>query len=631
MRDFMTNNINLNSEFHDIQRFVNEERLDLALEKAIKVYPYCKNNHIFENTLGVIYYKQKNFAASKKHYVNSIKIKNDYTLALSNLGNQLLDEENIYLALKFHIKTVSLEPKNLIFTQNLYKTVLKFEPSSYNEIWKTALSLLLSNTKYLDSIDVENLKFLSIKHLMLNQEFLKILDFRKTNLKSSELKKLIKDIFQLDLFKLCLKTGVILDIRIEKFVSFLRNQILINYNFFHHNPELLPELEIIAIHCFKTDYVFYENKKETKLIRCLEDEISDLDRSEQKIKPYLTIILSSYRNIFNYDWINKLDEDMFSNTFFKLFYSNQIEEKNNFNSIQSFHKITNETSKLVRNQYEESPYPKWEFAGSVNQKINLNEFLKTLNLSLQDNFLHNRSKNMLIAGCGTGREPICYDKILNDCHITAIDLSRSSLSYAIRMSKELNSSNIKFINGDLLNIDKLKQKFDIVVSSGVLHHMKIPEEGLKKLIEVTKPGGLLKISLYSKLAREHLLDYQKKAKNINCYDLNTIRNYRNDIIIDDNRNNQIFKTSDFYSLHEFRDLIFHKMEHQYDIPSLEKLFLKNKIRFIGFQDVNDLHFKFTEFFKTDKNLYSLHHWNIFEENHPKTFSTMYQMWLQKLD
>ena len=81
----MTNNINLNSEFNAIQRFVNQEKLDLALEKAIKVYPYCKNNHIFENTLGVIYYKKKNFAASKKHYVNSINIKNDYTLALSNL------------------------------------------------------------------------------------------------------------------------------------------------------------------------------------------------------------------------------------------------------------------------------------------------------------------------------------------------------------------------------------------------------------------------------------------------------------------------------------------------------------------------------------------------------------------
>ena len=82
---------------------------------------------------------------------------------------------------------------------------------------------------------------------MLNQDFLKILDFRKTNLKSSELKKLIKNVFQFDLFKLCLKTGVILDVRIEKFVSFLRNQILINYNLFQYNPELLSALEIVTI------------------------------------------------------------------------------------------------------------------------------------------------------------------------------------------------------------------------------------------------------------------------------------------------------------------------------------------------------------------------------------------------
>ena len=62
-----------------------------------------------------------------------------------------------------------------------------------------------------------------------------------------------------------------------------------------------------------------------------------------------------------------------------------------------------------------------------------------------------------------GWEPIYFDKILNDCNITAIDLSKSSLSYAIRMSKEENSSNIKFINGDLLNVEMLKQKFDIVI------------------------------------------------------------------------------------------------------------------------------------------------------------------------
>ena len=165
------------------------------------------------------------------------------------------------------------------------------------------------------------------------------------------------------------KNSVILDVRIEKFVSFLRNQILINYNLFQYNPELLSALEIIAIHCFKTDYVFYENKEETKLIRYLEAKVSKLDRNKQKIKPYLIIILSSYRNIFNYDWINKLDKDMFSNTFFKIFSSNQTEESNILNSIQSFHKITNETSKLVRNQYEASPYPKWEFSGTYLQNL----------------------------------------------------------------------------------------------------------------------------------------------------------------------------------------------------------------------------------------------------------------------
>ena len=62
----------------------------------------------------------------------------------------------------------------------------------------------------------------------------------------------------------------------------------------------------------------------------------------------------------------------------------------------------------------------------------------------------------------------------------------------------------------------------------------------------------------------------------------------------------LLSLSDFYSLSEFRDLIFHKMEHQFNITQLEKIISKYNLRFIGFQNINNLHLKFINFFKTDK-------------------------------
>ena len=45
--------------------------------------------------------------------------------------------------------------------------------------------------------------------------------------------------------------------------------------------------------------------------------------------------------------------------------------------------------------------------------------------------------------------------------------------------------------------------FDIIEVTGVLHHMKDPEEGLAALAKLLRTGGAIKIALYSKRAREY--------------------------------------------------------------------------------------------------------------------------------
>ena len=49
------------------------------------------------------------------------------------------------------------------------------------------------------------------------------------------------------------------------------------------------------------------------------------------------------------------------------------------------------------------------------------------------------------------------------------------------------------------------ERFDLVESSGVLHHMEDPQEGWRILTGLVKPGGLMKIALYSEIARQDVV------------------------------------------------------------------------------------------------------------------------------
>ena len=62
-------------------------------------------------------------------------------------------------------------------------------------------------------------------------------------------------------------------------------------------------------------------------------------------------------------------------------------------------------------------------------------------------------------------------------------------------------SGVTFKQMDLLSTSKMGVIFDIIECSGVLHHMDKPAEGLSTLLQQLKPGGYIKLGLYSEIAR----------------------------------------------------------------------------------------------------------------------------------
>lgn len=59
-------------------------------------------------------------------------------------------------------------------------------------------------------------------------------------------------------------------------------------------------------------------------------------------------------------------------------------------------------------------------------------------------------------------------------------------------------SNAHFIKASLLNMPFENNTFDLVASTGVLHHTADPEKGLAEMVRVLRPGGYLRLGVYGK-------------------------------------------------------------------------------------------------------------------------------------
>ena len=70
------------------------------------------------------------------------------------------------------------------------------------------------------------------------------------------------------------------------------------------------------------------------------------------------------------------------------------------------------------------------------------------------------------------------------------------------------------MQADILDLELINQKFDIIEGSGVLHHRKNPLAGWKVLANCLKPTGLMRIALYSKIARRNIIKTRDEIKKL---------------------------------------------------------------------------------------------------------------------
>jgi SAM-dependent methyltransferase len=295
--------------------------------------------------------------------------------------------------------------------------------------------------------------------------------------------------------------------------------------------------------------------------------------------------------------------------------------------------VTDPVSRAVAAHYEEAPYPRWRRVASVRPRP-LGEVVAGAvgDPGLAARIVVDRP-SILVAGCGTGRHAVLAAARYAGSRVLAVDLSLTSLSYAIARTRELGLPNIEFGRADLLRVGDLGRTFDAVECIGVLHHLDDPESGWAALRRVVRPGGLMKIGLYSRLGRSFLDPVSRivaeRGLGPTAEGIAAVRGFVRGLPAEQPVR-RLTGVPDFYSRGGCRDLFFHEHEVRFDLRHIGRMIDALDLEFLGFESPR-LRVFYRKAFPDEPSGRSLRNWDALERAYPSMFSAMYRFWVRVPD
>jgi 2-polyprenyl-3-methyl-5-hydroxy-6-metoxy-1,4-benzoquinol methylase len=421
-----------------------------------------------------------------------------------------------------------------------------------------------------------------------------------------------------------LKSLHAIDLRFERIMTFFRRFFLSRLDDYD-SALFLPFICALAEHCNLNEYVYSCTQEEQTIIDALDgkwDLSAKLDASAMA----RIALVSCYKDLAqteNADLIEEAGGISQTAAFMHLVestISNPRKAREYYEAIpaisSSNDSVQNVVSSSVAKQYEENPYPRWRHLD--------------IPVLTEKQRSRGRGKKILIAGCGTGYEPLNLAVLYPEAHITAIDLSVPSLAYGKQKAVEFGIKNIEFMQADILQLENLGQQFDLVSCVGVLHHMQDPVEGWRKLLTCLKPDGLMKIALYSEIARESVVLCRNWINEQGFASTpEGIRDFRQAIMDLDDTNplKDIVNWTDFFSMSMCRDLAFHVQEHNVTLPWIKSVLDDLGLSCLSMRISNPLFRKeYLSMYPDDPALTNLDNLHDYEKHNPRTFRDMYQFW-----
>ena len=396
----------------------------------------------------------------------------------------------------------------------------------------------------------------------------------------------------------------------------------------------------VALQCFLNEFVWAVTPEEERAVAVLEQRIVDFCSSANSPTEALVsdvLIYACYRPLWRIPCAAQLRTfpvdawPIAARETLRVALHEPLRERDLAARLDTGAVIRDAVSKAVQTQYEENPYPRW-LAITRGRMQSIEQWIQRWSPGYVAPPELAGALRVLVAGCGTGMDAINTALHLSNAEVIAVDLSRASLAYAMRKAGEYGLDNIQFRHQDILEIGSDGEPYQFINCTGVLHHMADPAAGLERLVRVLLPGGVIKLALYSQLARAPLLE-AREAIRASGFGPRTsdIRSFRQRVFAEGDRGPlaELTGSTDFFSTSECRDLLFHVQETQMTLPGIRDLLRAANLEFLGFElTIAEVEQGFRRE-HPGAALTDLEAWDEYEQRHPHSFRSMYQFWCRK--
>jgi SAM-dependent methyltransferase len=220
-------------------------------------------------------------------------------------------------------------------------------------------------------------------------------------------------------------------------------------------------------------------------------------------------------------------------------------------------------TEVVRRFYEKEPFPGYPPSASLNwlrSRAERSEFAKLIDQAIPGD------ARIVEIGCGTGQMSLYLARA--DRVVIGADLARESLRLGAAMAWRLKLDRVQFIETDLHHPGLRPGAFDVVYSSGVLHHTPDPSRAFARIVRLARPGGMIVVGVYNAFARIPLRARRIVAR------LSGYRFIPCDPVLRDRENEPARRNA------WLRDQYQHPEEHRHTLAEVQSWFRENGVAYL---------------------------------------------------
>jgi SAM-dependent methyltransferase len=220
-------------------------------------------------------------------------------------------------------------------------------------------------------------------------------------------------------------------------------------------------------------------------------------------------------------------------------------------------------TETVRGFYERTPFPGYPPRDSLHAlraRAARSEFARLMDQAIPGD------ARIVEMGCGTGQ--MCLYLQRADRIVIGADLTRPSLLLGAAAARRFGIERVQFVETDLRQPGLKADAFDVVYSSGVLHHTPNPRAAFGQLVKLARPGGMIVLGVYNAFARLPLRLRRLAAR------LTGFRVIPFDPVLRD-RTNETTRREAW-----LRDQYQHPEEHRHTLAEVQGWFAENGVRYL---------------------------------------------------